>query len=194
MDRHGYCSPHCFGQLPSELSSALAPAHSHSTDGWQSGLLHRPLQRARRTRELLQPAAAVTVCLRDLSEIELRSLEGPHHSRVDGAHPREEFLVQERHGLDFQSPGGRIAAAGRGAQRQVGHMRLMSGRRPRLPQGDPPALAGDATGWRTCRRHAVTSSPWRLPDSQGDGRERCVADSSRLNVPLEHSHEYAVLF
>jgi probable phosphoglycerate mutase len=73
-----------------------------SIGGWPR--LSSPLQRARRTAELLRPAGAVTICstLREMSFglwegrtiAELRATGGPA------------FIAEEGKGLDFQPPGG----------------------------------------------------------------------------------------
>jgi broad specificity phosphatase PhoE len=89
----------------------LSPAGEAAARGWRLPLpaagwkrLCSPLQRARRTAELMQPVADVCVDprLREMSFgvwegrtiVELRAVVG------------QEFLDAERRGLDFQPPGG----------------------------------------------------------------------------------------
>jgi len=149
-------------------------------DGWQR--ISSPLQRARRTAELLQPSAAVTLdsYLREMSfgvweghtVAELRVTVG------------EAFIAAEHEGLDFQPPGGESPRA---TMRRIG--RWAAG----VAQSGQPvaavshkavlrALLALATGWDMTGR----------PPHKLDGR--CVhfftarADGSvavaRLNVPL----------
>lgn len=71
-------------------------------DGWRR--MTSPLQRARRTAELLQPSAPVSVDTR-LREMSFGVWEGftiaELRQRVG-----ERFIAAERQGLDFQPPGG----------------------------------------------------------------------------------------
>ena len=71
-------------------------------DGWLR--MSSPLQRARRTAELLQPSASVTVdpALREMS---FGTWEG-HTIAELRLTVGERFLDAERRGLDFQPPGG----------------------------------------------------------------------------------------
>lgn len=71
-------------------------------DGWKR--LSSPLQRARRTAELVQPSAPVTVdsVLREMS---FGTWEG-HTIAELRATVGEAFIAAERKGLDFQPPGG----------------------------------------------------------------------------------------
>src|SRR5262245_33550386 len=71
-------------------------------DQWRR--LSSPLQRARRTAELLRPTAAVAVCS-SLREMSFGAWEG---DTVAGLRDRlgAVFLAEERRGLDFQPPGG----------------------------------------------------------------------------------------
>lgn len=71
-------------------------------DGWPR--LSSPLQRARRTAELLEPSAAVTVDS-SLREMSFGAWEG-HTIAELRAKIGEAFIAAERKGLDFQPPGG----------------------------------------------------------------------------------------
>ena len=71
-------------------------------DGWRR--MCSPLQRARRTAELLRPGGAVTACSA-LREMSFGVWEGQTIAELR-ATLGEAFLAQERNGLDFQPPGG----------------------------------------------------------------------------------------
>jgi broad specificity phosphatase PhoE len=71
-------------------------------DGWRR--LSSPLQRARRTAELLQPSTAITICSA-LREMSFGAWEG-HTVAELRATLGDAFLAEERKGLDFQPPGG----------------------------------------------------------------------------------------
>ena len=71
-------------------------------DGWRR--LSSPLQRARRTAELLQPFTAVTVCS-DLREMSFGVWEGRTVAELRAA-GGEAFAAAENAGLDFLPPGG----------------------------------------------------------------------------------------
>ena len=71
-------------------------------DGWRR--VCSPLRRARRTAELLQPAAPVTVDSR-LREMSFGIWEGRTLAELR-ATVGEEFLIAERRGLDFEAPNG----------------------------------------------------------------------------------------
>lgn len=71
-------------------------------DGWQR--VSSPLRRARRTAELLRPAAAVTICSA-LREMSFGSWEGYTVAGLR-ATVGQAFIDQERRALDFQPPGG----------------------------------------------------------------------------------------
>jgi probable phosphoglycerate mutase len=71
-------------------------------DGWQR--MCSPLQRARRTAELLQPSAPVTVDS-SLREMSFGAWEG-HTIAELRRNVGEAFIAAERKGLDFQPPGG----------------------------------------------------------------------------------------
>lgn len=71
-------------------------------DGWKR--MSSPLQRARRTAELLQPSVAVTVCS-ELREMSFGVWEGRTLAELRAA-GGETFAAAENAGLDFQPPGG----------------------------------------------------------------------------------------
>jgi probable phosphoglycerate mutase len=149
-------------------------------DGWRR--LSSPLQRARRTAELLQPPAPVTVdsALREMgfgawegrSIAELRATVGPT------------FIEAENKGLDFQPPGGEspratvarigrwaagIAAAGKPVV-AVSHKATIR------------ALLALATGWDMMGRppHKLDWRCLHFFSAETDGR----VSVDRLNVPL----------
>jgi len=150
-------------------------------DGWKR--MSSPLQRARRTAELLQPSTAVSIdsALREMSFgvweghtiAELRTGIG------------EAFLTAERKGLDFQPPGGesprhvmeriggwadRIAATGESVV-AVSHKAAIR------------ALLALATGWDMTGKPPVKLD-WRSVHfflAHGGGKVAV----ERLNVPLE---------
>jgi len=147
-------------------------------DRWRR--LSSPLQRARRTAELVQPTAAVTTCsaLREMSfgvweghtVAELRAVVGPA------------FIAEERRGLDFQPPGGespraamtRIAAWAQTLEEPVVAVSHKATIR---------ALLALATGWDVAGRppykldwHCLHFFEVRRDGSVGTGR---------LNVPFE---------
>ena len=70
--------------------------------GWKR--ICSPLQRARRTAELLQPASAVTI-ERRLSEMSFGTWEGRTLAELR-ASGGQQFLDAEQRGLDFLPPGG----------------------------------------------------------------------------------------
>jgi probable phosphoglycerate mutase len=71
-------------------------------DGWQR--MSSPLQRARRTAELVRPAAAVTIDAA-LREMSFGAWEGATVAQLR-AEVGQTFLDAERRGLDFLPPGG----------------------------------------------------------------------------------------
>jgi len=149
-------------------------------DGWKR--LSSPLQRARRTAELLQPSAPVFVetALREMSFgtwegrtiAELRAIVGAA------------FIAAENRGLDFQPPGGEspratmarigrwtasIAASGQPVV-AVSHKATMR------------ALLALATGWDMMGRppHKLDWRCLHFFSAHADGR----VSVDRLNVPL----------
>jgi broad specificity phosphatase PhoE len=82
-----------------EASGRRLPATAHS---WRRE--SSPLQRARRTAELLRPAAVVATCPA-LREMSFGAWEGFTIAELRES-IGQPFLVEERKGLDFQPPGG----------------------------------------------------------------------------------------
>lgn len=152
-------------------------------DGWQR--LSSPLQRARRTAELLRPAAAVTTdpALREMS---FGAWEGATLAQLR-ATVGETFLDAERRGLDFLPPGGE-------SPRMV-MARLGRWSATIAAQGIPVvavshkaairALYALATGWDMTGR-PPEKLDWRSVHffvARRDGR----VDVDRLNVPFERA-------
>ena len=152
-------------------------------DGWRR--VASPLQRARRTAELLRPSAAVSIdsALREMSfgAWEGRTLAA---LRAEGG---ETFAAAERAGLDFQPPGGESP---RSAMVRLGGWAAAVAR-----AGEPVvavshkaairALLALATGWDMMGRPPVKLD-WRSVHffvAERDGR--VLVD--RLNVPLSPS-------
>jgi broad specificity phosphatase PhoE len=149
-------------------------------DAWLR--LSSPLQRARRTAELLQPPAPVIVdsALREMSfgiwegrsVAELRATVG------------SAFIEAERHGLDFQPPGGESP---RTAMTRIGRWAagIAAGGRPVVAVSHKAtirALLALATGWDMMGRppHKLD---WRSLHFFSARRDGGVA-IDRLNVPL----------
>jgi|HubBroStandDraft_6_1064221.scaffolds.fasta_scaffold530309_2 broad specificity phosphatase PhoE len=148
--------------------------------GWPR--MSSPLQRARRTAELLQPCAAVTVdsALREMSFgvwegytiAELRLEVG------------EAFLAAERQGLDFQPPGGESP---RSAMTRIGGWaaRIAVAGQPVVAVSHKAAirsLLALATGWDMTGR-PPHKFDWRCAHFFTARSDGSVA-VDRLNVPL----------
>jgi broad specificity phosphatase PhoE len=148
--------------------------------GWPR--ISSPLQRARRTAELLQPSAAVTVdsALREMS---FGVWEG-HTIAELRREVGEVFLAEERKGLDFQPPGGESP---RSAMTRIGGWaaRIAETGRPVVAVSHKAAiraLLALATGWDMTGRppHKLD---WRCVHffaARSDGSVTLY----RLNVPL----------
>ena len=150
-------------------------------DGWTR--ICSPLQRARRTAELVQPSMPVTVCSA-LREMSFGVWEGRTIAELRAA-IGEAFLAAERKGLDFQPPGGEsprhvmvriggwaddIAATGESVV-AVSHKAAIR------------ALLALATGWDMTGKPPVKLD-WRSVHffvAHGGGRVAV----ERLNVPLD---------
>ena len=142
-----------------------------------------PLQRARRTAELLQPSAAVTVdsALREMS---FGAWEG-HTIAELRREVGEAFLAEERKGLDFQPPGGESP---RSAMTRIGGWaaRITETGRPVVAVSHKAAiraLLALATGWDMTGRppHKLDWQCLHFFTARIDG---CVC-VDRLNVPLK---------
>jgi broad specificity phosphatase PhoE len=141
-----------------------------------------PLQRARRTAELLQPSAAVTVDSA-LREVSFGVWEG-HTIAELRREVGEAFLAEERKGLDFQPPGGESP---RSAMARIGGWaaRIAGTGRPVVAVSHKAAiraLLALATGWDMTGRppHKLD---WRCVHFFTVGTDGGVA-VDRLNVPL----------
>ena len=152
-------------------------------DGWKR--LSSPLQRARRTAELLQPAAAVTVCSA-LREMSFGVWEGRTLAELR-ATGGAAFAAAEDAGLDFQPPGGESP---RTAMVRIGRWAADLAR-----AGEPVAavshkatiraLLALATGWNMLGRppHKLDWRSLHFFIARPDGT--VVVD--RLNVPFERA-------
>ena len=150
-------------------------------DGWKR--MSSPLQRARRTAELLQPSAAVTVdsALREMS---FGVWEGRTLAELRAAGGAA-FAAAEAAGLDFQPPGGESP---RTTMARIG---VWAGSIART--GEPVvavshkaairALLALATGWNMLGRppHKLDWRSVHFFVAHDDGRVAV----ERLNVPLE---------
>lgn len=150
-------------------------------DGWQR--ICSPLQRARRTAELVQPAAAVTVASA-LREMSFGVWEGRTlvELRAEGG---ATFAASEAAGLDFQPPGGESPRTA---------MARLGGWTAALARGGEPAVAvshkaairallARATGWNMLGRppHKLDWRSVHFFVAYDDGRVAI----DRLNVPFE---------
>ena len=148
--------------------------------GWPR--ISSPLQRARRTAELLQPSAAVTVdsALREMS---FGVWEG-HTIAELRREVGEVFLAEERKGLDFQPPGGESP---RSAMTRIGGWaaRIAGTGRPVVAVSHKAAiraLLALATGWDMTGRppHKLDWHCLHFFQVTRDG----ALQVGRLNVPL----------
>jgi probable phosphoglycerate mutase len=149
-------------------------------DGWTR--LSSPLQRARRTAELLQPSASVTVesALREMSfgTWEGQTI-GELRESVGAA-----FIAAENKGLDFQPPGGESPRA---AMARIGRWTTsiaVSGQSVVAVSHKATirALLALATGWDMMGRppHKLDWRCLHFFSAHADGR----VSVDRLNVPL----------
>jgi probable phosphoglycerate mutase len=149
-------------------------------DGWKR--LSSPLQRARRTAELLQPSAPVSVdsALREMS---FGAWEGQTIAEL-----RESvgaaFIAAESKGLDFQPPGGESPRA---AMARIGRWTaaIAASGQPVLAVSHKAtirALLALATGWDMTGRppHKLDWRCLHFFSAHGDGH----VSVDRLNVPL----------
>jgi probable phosphoglycerate mutase len=148
--------------------------------GWRR--LSSPLQRARRTAELLQPSAPVTIdsALREMSfgawegrsVAELRATVGPA------------FIAAENKGLDFQPPGGESPRAAMARMGRWAAGIAVAGQ-PVVAVSHKAtirALLALATGWDMMGRppHKLDWRCLHFFSAETDGR----VSVDRLNVPL----------
>ena len=148
--------------------------------GWSR--VSSPLQRARRTAELLQPSAAVTVDSA-LREVSFGVWEG-HTIAELRREVGEPFLAEERKGLDFQPPGGESP---RSAMTRIGGWaaRITETGRPVVAVSHKAAiraLLALATGWDMTGRppHKLDWRCLHFFQVANDG----TLQIARLNVPL----------
>jgi probable phosphoglycerate mutase len=149
-------------------------------DGWAR--LSSPLQRARRTAELLQPAAPVTLDSA-LREMCFGTWEG-HTVAELRVSVGERFLEAERRGLDFQPPGGESPRAVMARLRRWTAAVAGTGR-PVVAVSHKAAiraLLALATGWDMTGRppHKLD---WRCLHFFSAGIDGSVS-VDRLNIPL----------
>lgn len=150
-------------------------------DGWPR--MCSPLQRARRTAELLQPSAAIMVDS-TLREMSFGAWEG-HTIAELREKVGEAFIAAEHEGLDFQPPGGESPRA---AMARIGRWAA------RVAKSGQPVVA--VSHKATMRALLALSAGWDMtgrPPHKLDWR--CVhfftarTDGSvavdRLNVPLD---------
>jgi broad specificity phosphatase PhoE len=149
-------------------------------DGWLR--MSSPLQRARRTAELLQPSAAVTIdpALREMS---FGSWEGRTIAELRVS-VGERFLDAERRGLDFQPPGGESPRA---VMARLGRWtaRIAGAGAPIVAVSHKAAiraLLALATGWDMTGRPPYKLD-WRCVHFFTVATDGSVA-VDRLNVPL----------
>ncbi|MBL6613726.1 MAG: histidine phosphatase family protein [Reyranella sp.] len=150
-------------------------------DGWKR--LSSPLQRARRTAELLQPSAPVTIdsALREMSFGTWEGRTVAQLREIVGA----AFIEAENKGLDFQPPGGEspraaMARVGRWAAgiAAVGQPVVAVSHKATMR-----ALLALATGWDMMGRppHKLDWHCLHFFSADVDGRVRV----DRLNVSLQ---------
>ena len=187
--RHAPTGWNAEGRLQGSTDIPLSPAGETAARSWRLPApadrwrrMCSPLQRARRTAELVQPPAPVTVESR-LREMSFGVWEGKSVAQLR-AEGGETFAAAERLGLDFHPPGGESPriAMGRiaGWARDIAH------------SGEPVvaishkaairALLALATGWDMTGRQPVRLD-WKclhLFIAHSDGR----VTLDRPNVPL----------
>ena len=188
--RHAPTKWNALGRLQGLTDTCLSPEGEAAARGWRLPApadgwprISSPLQRARRTAELVQPSAAVIVdsALREMS---FGVWEGCTLAelRAEGG---ASFAAAEAAGLDFQPPGGESP---RTALARIG------GWAAALVRGGEPAVAVShkaairallalATGWNMLGRppHKLDWRSVHFFVAHDDGR--VVIDS--LNVPFE---------
>jgi broad specificity phosphatase PhoE len=187
--RHAPTGWNAEGRLQGSTDIPLSPAGETAARSWRLPApadrwrrICSPLQRARRTAELVQPPAPVTVESR-LREMSFGVWEGKSVAQLR-AEGGETFAAAERLGLDFHPPGGespRIAMA-----------RLAAWARAIGASGEPlvavshkaaiRALLALATGWDMTGRQPVKLD-WKCLHffiAHGDGK----VTLDRPNVPL----------
>ncbi|MBI3197042.1 MAG: histidine phosphatase family protein, partial [Rhodospirillales bacterium] len=188
--RHAPTEWNALGRLQGLTDTCLSPEGEAAArrwrlpppaDGWKR--LSSPLQRARRTAELLQPSAAVTIDS-NLREMSFGVWEGRTLPELRAAGGTA-FAAAEAAGLDFQPPGGESPRATM--------VRIGRWARDLAAAGEPVvavshkavlrALLALATGWNMLGRppHRLDWRSVHFFIADGDGR----ITIERLNVSLE---------
>ena len=187
--RHAPTGWNAEGRLQGSTDIPLSPAGETAARSWRLPApadrwrrMCSPLQRARRTAELVQPPAPVTVESR-LREMSFGVWEGKSVAQLR-AEGGETFAAAERLGVDFHPPGGespRIAMA-----RLAGWAReIASGGEPVVAISHKAAiraLLALALGWDMTGRQPVRLD-WKCLHfftAHGDGK----VTLDRPNVPL----------
>jgi broad specificity phosphatase PhoE len=187
--RHAPTGWNAEGRLQGLTDIPLSPAGEAAARSWRlpepAGHWRRicsPLQRARRTAELVQPSVLVTVDSR-LREMSFGVWEGKSVARLR-AEGGETFAAAENLGLDFHPPGGESP--------RIAMMRVADWIRDIATTGEPAvavshkaairALLALATGWNMMGRQPVRLD-WRCLHffaAHSDGK----VTLDRPNVPL----------
>jgi probable phosphoglycerate mutase len=187
--RHAATGWNAEGRLQGSTDIPLSPAGEAAAKSWRLPSpadrwrrVCSPLQRARRTAELVQPPAPITVESR-LREMSFGAWEGKSVAQLR-AEGGEAFAAAERLGLDFHPPGGespRIAM-----DRIAGWAREVAcGGEPLVAVSHKAAiraLLALATGWDMTGRQPVKLD-WKCLHffiAHGDGK----VTLDRPNVPL----------
>jgi probable phosphoglycerate mutase len=187
--RHAPTGWNAEGRLQGSTDIPLSPAGEAAAKGWRLPeptdrwrRMCSPLQRARRTAELVQPPAPVTVESR-LREMSFGVWEGKSVAQLR-AEGGETFAAAERLGLDFHPPGGESP--------RIAMNRLACWAREIAHSGEPVvavshkaairALLALALGWDMTGRQPVKLD-WtclHFFTAHGDGK----VTLDRPNVPL----------
>jgi broad specificity phosphatase PhoE len=187
--RHAPTGWNAEGRLQGSTDIPLSPAGETAARSWRLPApadrwrrICSPLQRARRTAELVQPPAPVTVESR-LREMSFGVWEGKSVAQLR-AEGGETFAAAERLGLDFHPPGGESP--------RIVMDRIAGWAREIAESGEPVvavshkaairALLALATGWDMTGRQPVKLD-WKCLHffiAHGDGK----VTLDRPNVPL----------
>lgn len=187
--RHAPTGWNAEGRLQGSTDIPLSPAGETAARSWRLPApadrwrrMCSPLQRARRTAELVQPAAPVTVESR-LREMSFGVWEGKSVAQLR-AEGGETFAAAERLGVDFHPPGGESP--------RIAMDRIAGWAREIAERGEPVvavshkaairALLALATGWDMTGRQPVKLD-WKCLHfftAHGDGK----VTLDRPNVPL----------
>jgi broad specificity phosphatase PhoE len=190
--RHAPTEWNALGRLQGQTDTGLSAEGEAAARGWRLPgpadgwrRMSSPLQRARRTAELLRPAAPVTV-VSALREMSFGAWEGCTLAglRASGG---AAFAAAEAAGLDFQPPGGESPRA---TMARIGRWTadLARGGEPAVAVSHKAAiraLLALATGWNMLGRppHKLDWRSVHFFVAHDDGRVAV----DRLNVPLERA-------